>query len=377
MDAVPVWLVIAVVVFVVPMTIGRWIFVNETNSDRLINRTWSWNLTGVMLYEIMAAMGHPYFAKCLYLGPGMIALSSFFGLARLVDGADATGSRERQRRYDAIAVVVAASLIVGAPVAHSMFHFDYTELVWTLSAIPGCLSGFLFARACVRELRVADSAAREKFTYALLLAFALYWAISWSILLVRSLAGTPPSRSGTVAAVVAVLMLAAITLLTAIPLVTVLVARAGWDRAGRICRRLRPLWCELTAAVPEVVLLDDPSAPRDSASRLYRMTVEIWDALLHLKPYAPDASELGSPSVSRDHVRAYALRAAGAARAKRHGRAPTTDSSARGEVRAGERDRRAELRFLIRLAREWPKAAAVVGTGADPSHASATAAVSQ
>jgi hypothetical protein len=133
----------------------------------------------------------------------------------------------------------------------------------------------------------------------------------------------------------------------------------------------------LTAAVPEVVLLDDPSAPRDSASRLYRMTVEIWDALLHLKPYAPDASELGSPSVTGDQVRAYALRAAGAARAKRHGRAPTPNASARGEVRAGKRDRRAELRFLIRLAREWPEAAAVVGYGADPPHASATAAVSQ
>ncbi len=368
---------IAVVVFVVPMTIGRWIFVNDTTSDRLINRTWSWDLTGVLLYELMAALGHPYLAKCLYLGPGMIALSGFYGLARLVDGADAKGARARQRRYDSIAVAVAVSLIVGAPVAHSMFHFDYTELVWTLSGIPGSLSGFLFARACVRELRVADSPVREKFTYALLLAFALYWTISWPILLVRSLAGTPPSRPGTVAAVVAVLMLAAITLLTAIPLVTVLVARAGWDRAGRICRRLRPLWCELTAAVPEVVLLDDPSAPRDSASRLYRMTVEIWDALLHLKPYAPDASELGSPSVTADNVRAYALRAAGAARAKRHGSTPAPSSSARGEVRAGRRDRRAELEFLIGLAREWPKAAAVVGYGMETPHAAATAAVSQ
>ncbi|MDE1671837.1 MAB_1171c family putative transporter [Nocardia gipuzkoensis] len=377
MDAVPVSLVLAVVVFVLPMTIGRCLFVNETNSDRLINRTWGWNLAGVLVYQIVAALGHPYFAQCLYLGLDMMALASFYGLARLVDSADAKGARERQRRYDSTAAAVAASLIIGAPLAHSVFRVDYLEVVWAVSAFPGCISGLLFGRACVRELRVADSPAREKLTYALLLAFSIYWTISWPILLVRALAGTPPSRPGPVLAVVAVLMLGAITLLTAIPLFIVLLARAGWDRTGRICRRLRPLWRELTTAVPEVVLLRDPSAPREPASQLYRMTVEIWDALLHLKPYTPDAEEFGSSGMSGDEVRAFAFRAAWAVRAKRHGNAPAPNVSTRGDARAERRDRAAELEFLIGLAREWPKAVAMVGYGPDTAQAAATAAVSQ
>ncbi|WP_411156575.1 DUF6545 domain-containing protein [Nocardia abscessus] len=31
----------------------------------------------------------------------------------------------------------------------------------------------------------------------------------------------------------------------------------GRDRAGRYCRRLRPLWHDLTAAVPSIVLGPD------------------------------------------------------------------------------------------------------------------------
>jgi hypothetical protein len=138
-----------------------------------------------------------------------------------------------------------------------------------------------------------------------------------------------------------------------------------------------PLWRESTTAVPEVVLLGDPSAPREPASQLYRMTVEIRDALLHLKPYAPGAQEFGAPSSSADEVRAYALRVAWAVRAKRHGNAPAPATSARGDAQAARRDRAAELRFLIRLAREWPRTVAMVGYEPDTAQASATAAVSQ
>lgn len=73
----------------------------------------------------------------------------------------------------------------------------------------------------------------------------------------------------------------------AIPLASTLLARTGWDRTGRYCRRLQPLWRDVTAAVPEIVL----ELPRDRhgrvqpATRLHRMIVEIRDSLLHLKRY--------------------------------------------------------------------------------------------
>ncbi|WP_067807967.1 MAB_1171c family putative transporter [Nocardia beijingensis] len=363
MNSVPAALVIPVVVFAALMTIGRWLVVNETSTDRLINRTWSWTVVAVSAYAIVPALDHPYFARCLYLGLAMIALASFYGLARLLDGADSAGAPARQRRYDATAVAVAVCLICGAPVAHRVFRIDYTEIVWTLSAIPASVAGFLFGRACVRELRVAGSSAREKFTYALLLMFSIHWSLSWSFMLGRSLAGTPPSEPGTVAAVVSVVMLSVVTVLTAIPLCTVLAARAAWDRTGRRCRRLRPLWRELTTAVPEVVLLGDPSAPRDPASQLYRMTVEIWDAILHLKQYAPEG--IGSPGATRDQVRAYALRVASAVRAKRDGSAPMPGFHVPDAGQDEKRDRAEDLAFLIRLAREWPKAVAMADRCAD------------
>ncbi|BDT94246.1 hypothetical protein IFM12275_42220 [Nocardia sputorum] len=363
MYLVPAWLVITVIVFVALMTIGRWLFVNETSSDRLINRTWSWTVAAVSVYAVVPALGHPYFARCLYLGLDLIALASFYGLARLLDGADSAAAPARQRRYDATAVVAAVCLVCGAPVAYRLLRIDYTEIVWTLSAVPASFAGLLFGRACVRELRVAGSAAREKITYALLLMFSIHWSVSWSFMLCRSLAGTPPSEPGTVAAVSSFLMLSVVTLLTAIPLCTVLLARAAWDRTGRRCRRLRPLWRELTAAVPEVVLLCVPSAPREPASQLYRMTVEIWDALLHLKQYAPNG--LGSPGATEDQVRAYALRVASAVRAKRDGSAPMPGFPARDVGQEGKRDRAEDLAFLIRLAREWPKAVAIADRCAD------------
>ncbi|WP_373862755.1 DUF6545 domain-containing protein [Nocardia amamiensis] len=61
---------------------------------------------------------------------------------------------------------------------------------------------------------------------------------------------TPPApRTPPVAAFLGLLI---ITLLTAIPLVIAVLARARWDQPGVHCRRLHPLWRDLTTAVPEV-----------------------------------------------------------------------------------------------------------------------------
>ncbi|WP_433601897.1 DUF6545 domain-containing protein [Nocardia sp. CA-135953] len=59
---------------------------------------------------------------------------------------------------------------------------------------------------------------------------------------------------------------------------------AGWDRDARIYRR--PLWHDRTA-VPEIVLPADARHGADSITRLFRMTVEIRDALPHLGSCLP------------------------------------------------------------------------------------------
>ena len=60
-----------------------------------------------------------------------------------------------------------------------------------------------------------------------------------------------------------------------------LLCRAAAHRAHRA---LRPLWQDLTAATPEVRL---PQAAQDIESTLYNQIIEIRDATLALRPYAP------------------------------------------------------------------------------------------
>ncbi len=192
---------------------------NETSTDRLINRTWSWDVVAIPLYQAAVELHRPDLGRSLYLGAALMGIASFYGMARLLDGADPGSARRRQRQYDSISAAIAISLILGTPAVRGAFGID------------------------------------------LLFAFSIYWSASFVIMIGRALAGTPPRESGTAAAVVVYLMQFMLTLLTGTPLVTVLPARTGWDRTGRTCRRLRPLWYDLTAAVPEVVLRDARSTP--------------------------------------------------------------------------------------------------------------------
>ncbi|MBF6125134.1 hypothetical protein IU504_06350 [Nocardia brasiliensis] len=82
------------------------------------------------------------------------------------------------------------------------------------------------------------------------------------------------------------------------------------------------------------------------------MTVEIGDALLHLKQFAPAAE-----APQGDTIGAYALRIAEAAELKRCG-APAYAQPARGTIHPPADDRTMELRNLLALSREWPRARA-------------------
>ncbi|WP_324194026.1 DUF6545 domain-containing protein, partial [Nocardia farcinica] len=86
---------------------------------------------------------------------------------------------------------------------------------------------------------------------------------------------------------------------------------------SRYCRRLKPLWRDLTAAVPEIVLAlpQDRFGRVEPATRLHRMTAEIRDSLLQLKRYGA----VDEPGQGAD---VYARRVAAAIAAKNAGVAP-------------------------------------------------------
>ncbi|MCK1795566.1 hypothetical protein MTQ01_05995 [Streptomyces sp. XM4193] len=115
-------------------------------------------------------------------------------------------------------------------------------------------------------------------------AGVLYSLLRAGYLLVRLVGTADAGTDAQVAEVTDLLKHAAIVLIllgTSIPAAGV--AWRGWQQ-WRHLRRLRPLWAELTAAVPEVVL-DEGLRRHELRLRLHRRVVEIRDALLALQPY--------------------------------------------------------------------------------------------
>ncbi|MEU2125109.1 MAB_1171c family putative transporter [Nocardia niwae] len=361
MDSVPVWIMLPVILVVAAIAAGRWLLVADTFTDRMINHAWAWNLGGLALYILAAAAGFPGLGQRLFLCCGLMTTAMVLVLAQLAAGADAEVMLRRQKTYSVVAAVTSAALLAFSPAAHGVLHVGLDEIVWTLSELPMAASGYLVARASFRELRTAARMAKEKLTYSVLFILAAYWAAAALLTVVRALCGVPPSHPGNALAVSSFVCVLVIATLTAIPLVTALLVRAGLDRAGRRCRRLRPLWCDLTAAVPEVVLSRTDDGDSGAASRLYRMTVEIQDALLHLKPYMPSPAEEPGAADAGQGIGDYARRVAYAVRCRAAGLRPVAQTAPLAAAPTGGHDRANGLRQLLDLALEWPKARADVG----------------
>ncbi|MFD6160238.1 MAB_1171c family putative transporter [Nocardia sp. NPDC060256] len=339
-----------VIIFVLAIAGGRWWLVNETHADRLINRALTWDIGAVFAYGVVASIGYPDVGQRVFLAVGFLTLSSTVGFIALLGGADLRTTWRRQRGYDAVAVS-AGSVVLLCSLAGELGLFpaamravDWDGLLWVAADVVLISVAVALGRACLRELRTA-AGTRETLTYWALLAVACYSACASVYRTLRTLSGASPQDMGTAWAVGAFSTLAILATLISIPLVNALLARAGLDRAGRYCRRLRPLWHDLTAAVPEVVLPLDHEDHPGSSARLYRMTVEIRDALLHLKPYVPDSS-----AVETTDLHAYARGISAAARLKSHGTPPTYPGRA---VPFPAGDRTTELGNLLALSRAW------------------------
>ncbi|BDU02516.1 hypothetical protein IFM12276_55440 [Nocardia sputorum] len=361
MDSVPVWIMFPVILVVAAIAAGRWLLVADTFTDRMINHAWTWNLGGLALYVFAAAAGFAGLGQRLFLCCGLMTTAMVLVLAQLAAGAEPEVMLRRQKVYSVVAAVTSAVLLMFAPAARDVLHVGLDEIVWTLSEIPMAVSGYLVARASFRELRTAARMVKEKLTYSVLLALAVYWAVAALLTIVRALCGVPPSHPGNAMAVSSFVCMLVIATLTAMPLVTALLARAGLDRAGRRCRRLRPLWRDLTAAVPEVVLTRTGDGDSGAASQLYRMTVEIQDALLHLRPYMPPPAQALGSAAAGQSVRDYARQVAYAVRGRAAGLRPVAQTAPLAAMPTGGHDRANGLRQLLDLALEWPKARADVG----------------
>ncbi|MEV0252302.1 MAB_1171c family putative transporter [Nocardia sp. NPDC050712] len=349
----PLWLVLPTIVIAGLIGALRWWLVDDIAPDRLVNWGLTWCVLGLIIEESGKGTDYADLTYRIFLACGMVCLSKIYGLAALFDGADPKTAAARQRQYDSLALLAAVVvLITGRPVDPGEAGFLWRT--WALMVafnIPLVASSIRGMRACVRELRVAGLSALQRLAFGVLLFATTSWLLGAVLSAGKVLSGGVLDTPGEHWTASACASFAFLTSLAAIPVVRVLSARGGLDRASRIDRKLRPLWEELTAAVPEVVLTKTDVA--DSELRLYRMTVEIHDALQHLRQFVPDGKSPAS------HRTTYAIQMVRAAQAKAASGGRTGIATDIENQRSQNRDVAAELEHLMALAKKWPRAKAV------------------
>ncbi|MFI9406412.1 MAB_1171c family putative transporter [Nocardia sp. NPDC052316] len=348
----PMPVVIAAIAVLCAVTLARWLLVDATPASRLVTRAAAWVSVGAVVQHCVLAAGHEAAAGQLFLFCSVLSVADIYGVAKLFAGADPAGARDRQRVYDIMAVLGGLTAVLVGP-AEGVGGVDFwvrSVISWTVFNIPLLVAGVHIARACVRDIR-AEAALLKRVPYLGLLILTTGWFIGAALTVVQAFDGKPPGTLSVRWSGLSSLFCVLVALVIAVPLVHVLAARTGWDRTGRQLRRLAPLWRDLTTAVPEVVLPAGVGRGRDPESRLYRMRVEITDALLQLRPH------LSVDAVPESSVETYAAQLALAARARAEGHAPVGAPPSHPRQMPA-RDMTSELGHLLDLARHWPKARA-------------------
>ncbi|MEV0252301.1 MAB_1171c family putative transporter [Nocardia sp. NPDC050712] len=355
---VPPWLGALAIAFVALIAVSRWFLVDDTISDRLVNRALTLHGLSLFVEECGARTDFADLTYRLFLGIGVLSIASIHGLAVLWAGADPHTARARQRWYDLVAVPAAVVIVViGRPADPAEPGFWWqAPVVWAILNVPFVVMAIRIGKASAGELRAGRTALRERILFSVILIIALYWMYSAVAAGVRVFGGQPlnsPAAEFTVGPLVAG---AALTAVTAVPLIDVLLSRTSLDRVGRHHRKLQPLWQDLISAVPDVVLDQGAGRTRNPELRLYRQIVEIRDALQRLRYYMP------TEHVPKRGRRGEADRIARAIRAKAGGASP--NSASHIENPEGMRDdMAAELEYLRALSRVWPAARARVLDG--------------
>lgn len=357
---------------------GRWWLLRDSIVDRLINRGLTAALSEHLLREAWFEQSLAWLlpgddsdvvniARQLSLGATVLTVSNVYGIAKLWAGADPAHTWRRQWRYDLVAITATAViLIAGTPARRADQLIDQAlgwpaVVVWVAFSLPLGATAVLVGRMSVREMRAGgDTTWQERALYTVVLGNAVGMGILAVVCPIETtinvMTGQPSFdpemhwKAWSGFALSAVAVPAVIT----VPLISTLLTHMGWDRTGRYCRRLRPLWADLTAAVPEIVLelRRDHYGRADPAIRLHRMTVEIRDSLLHLKRYSDSPDDLAATG-GAPHI--YARRIAEAIATKAAGHPPSASRfTPRHQVQPGARDLTAELRQLLALAKAWP-----------------------
>ncbi|WP_307649953.1 MAB_1171c family putative transporter [Nocardia xishanensis] len=359
----------AVIGYVAVLLAGRFWLVGGAAMDRLVNRMGLWSIAALLMYRCASTPTLDDPANQVALGCVLMNTTYLYSIGRLV-GADAEQDvvRRHQRNGALLALAATASIVLTATSArYSGRSVDLRLVEDALGigcafAVPLTYNTVVFTRRCLGALRDVDTPRAARIVcIGLIGSNVILWG-ALALSLFQPATGWPDGPQLSLVQAAFTLWVAIDSTLLAMPLVAELVLRAGMDRATRTCRRLLPLWRDLTAAVPQIVMPADPRHGSDPATRLLRMTVEIRDAMLHLGPYLPpetDETQRNTvPEPESDRALTdYAHRLIRAAQARKAG-LPPAGTGAPPPLPVIAHDFDTELSHLMDLARVWPRARA-------------------
>ncbi|WP_442941245.1 MAB_1171c family putative transporter [Nocardia sp. NBC_00403] len=360
----------AVIGYVTVLLSGRFWLVGGAVVDRLVNHMGLWSIATLLIYRCASTPTIDDPANQLALGCILMTTTYLYSIGRLAGGDSEPDTVWRhQRNVALLASAATASIVLAAASARCSGRSVDLRLVGDglgigcAFAVPLTYNTFVFTRSCLGALRAVDTPRAARIVcIGLIGSNAVLWGVQ-ALSLSELATGWPDGPQLSLVQAAFTLWVAIDSTLLAIPLVAELVLRAGMDRATRTCRRLLPLWRDLTAAVPEIVMPVDARHGSGPATRLLRMTVEIRDAMLHLGAYLPAETDETQRNTVREPesdrgITDYAHRLIRAAQARKAGLPPAGTGAPPLPVVAHDFD--AELAYLIDLARIWPQAKAAV-----------------
>ncbi|MEV5834548.1 MAB_1171c family putative transporter [Nocardia sp. NPDC052112] len=364
--AVVAWAVIGYVT--VLLSVRIWLG-GGTVMDRLVNHTGLWSIATLLIYRCASTPTIDDPANQLALGCIFLTATYQYSIGRLTR-ADSEPDTVWRHQCNAARLALAATASIVLATASARYSGRSVDLRLAGVALGiGCAfavtyNTFVLTRRCLGALRDVDTPRAARIVCIVLIGSNAVISGAHALWLCQLATGWPNCPQLSLVQAAFTLWVAINATLHAMPLVAELVLRAGMDRATRTCRRLLPLWRDLTAAVPEVVMPVDARPGSDPATRLLRMTVEIRDAMLHLGAYLPaDNNETQRNTVrepeSDGGITDYAHRLIRAAQARKAGLPPAgTGTPPQSPLVAHDFD--AELAHLIELARVWPQAKAAM-----------------
>ncbi|MEU8899952.1 MAB_1171c family putative transporter [Nocardia sp. NPDC048505] len=333
----------AVTVWIALLVAGRALLFRDTLVDRLVNRLFAWSVAGLLLYRLAAATAAPSPLTDLALGC-VVTATAYLNVLGGVRRGDIDSEALRRREYRCLAAALPAMVTIliagaGAREAGRALEIGRTWdgiLLAIAFGVPIMINTAAFVRMVGSEYRRGDLLPAEQVVGAgMVLSMVIVWGAQLISILQMTTAWPALGPHLPRAELAFTLAVAINGIAPAFPLSLALIRAARLDRDGRACRRLEPMWRDLTAAVPEIVL--HPTGT--PGTQVIRMSVEIRDALMQLAPYLPPGAGNGVRRMD------YAL----AASARRAGAAPA--AVPRSPFGAGDFD--ADLEQLMTLAREW------------------------